>query len=76
MLNDVWRFRPSTSEFIWVGGDSTVDQLGEFGEIRVPSKFNIPSSRVSSYAVQRGENAWLFGGAFYYERTDQLGKPS
>ena len=68
-LNDLWQFTPSTNEWAWMGGSSTVPgpsagQPGVYGTLGVPAPGNIPGGRI--YAVSwTDSNAhfWLFGGA-------------
>ncbi len=43
-LNDLWEYYPSTNEWAWMGGNSTVDQPGVYGapEFRQPATFRRP----------------------------------
>lgn len=67
-LNDFWKFSPSSSEWTWVGGNSTVD-FGYFGPPGVWGSLGqggtafIPSGRyeAASFTDLKG-NLWLFGG--------------
>jgi N-acetylneuraminic acid mutarotase len=70
-LNDLWEFNPSTSEWAWEGGSSTVPcnmpdgcvQSGTYGTLGTPASGNIPGGRSSavSWTESKG-NFWLFGG--------------
>ncbi|MGO9268910.1 MAG: choice-of-anchor D domain-containing protein [Terriglobia bacterium] len=62
-LNDLWEFNPSTREWTWMSGSSTVDQPGVYGTLGVPSAGNGPGYR--SYAtswIDGSGNFWFFGG--------------
>jgi N-acetylneuraminic acid mutarotase len=66
-LNDLWQFSPSTKEWTWEGGSSTIGsnfgQPGVYGTMGTPAGTNIPGSRYfsTSWADSSG-NFWLFGG--------------
>ena len=66
-LNDLWEFNPSTNEWAWIGGSSTVPeysaQPGVYGTLGVPAAGNIPGGRedAASWTDSSG-NFWLFGG--------------
>jgi N-acetylneuraminic acid mutarotase len=71
-LNDLWRFDPSTNEWAWMGGLSTLScvaanecwgQPGVYGTLGTPSAANIPGGREEavSWTDQSG-NFWLYGG--------------
>ena len=69
-LNDLWEFNPSTNQWAWMGGSSTLDcasvycgQPGVYGTLHVPALGNAPSSRTmaATWSDNKG-NFWLFGG--------------
>ena len=67
-LNDLWEFTPSSGEWTWMGGDSTIlngweSQSGVYGTLGVASSSNIPGGRygASSWTDKSG-NLWLWGG--------------
>ena len=67
-LNDLWEFTPSTKEWTWMGGSSTVPaidqgQPGVYGTLGTPAATNVPGGREQS-AVWTDNNGhfWLFGG--------------
>ncbi|MGB6689429.1 MAG: chitobiase/beta-hexosaminidase C-terminal domain-containing protein [Terracidiphilus sp.] len=76
-LNDLWEYSPSTGEWAWMGGPSTLTcvtedgdtncgNAGVYGTQTTPSKNNIPGSRSdASTWVDGSGNLWLFGGAGY-----------
>ena len=70
-LNDLWRYLPSTQEWAWMGGSSTVPadnngQPGVYGQPGVPDAANTPGGRwgANSWTDMSG-NLWLFGGVGY-----------
>jgi hypothetical protein len=70
-LNDLWECNPSTSQWTWMGGSSTVPvngygtggQSGVYGTLGTPAAGNTPGGRMggSSWTDISG-NLWLFGG--------------
>ena len=78
LLNDLWKFNPSTGQWAWMGGTSTFNSTlpaqgtaGVYGVLRTPATGNIPGGREEcvSWTDQQG-NFWLFGGQGY----DSTGK--
>jgi N-acetylneuraminic acid mutarotase len=77
-LNDLWEFNPSTNEWAWMGGSSTVDgtcfgndvegeycggEPGVYGTLGTASATNVPGGRYKAMAwVDQTGNLWLFGG--------------
>lgn len=62
-LNDLWEFDPSTSQWTWMGGGSTINQRGVYGTMETPASTNIPGGRY--FAVNwtdSGGNFWLSSG--------------
>ncbi|MGO9094620.1 MAG: kelch repeat-containing protein [Bryobacteraceae bacterium] len=78
-LNDLWEFNPSTKEWAWMGGSSTVGsnctqisgetvcgRPGVYGTQGTPSAGNIPGSRgTASSWIDSSGHFWLFGGYGY-----------
>jgi hypothetical protein len=76
LLNDLWKYDPSTSEWTWMGGseiigDSCPNQVageycgkpGVYGTQGVPSPGNVPGSRQwPTYWTDKSGHFWLFGG--------------
>jgi hypothetical protein len=62
-LNDLWEFNPSTNEWAWMSGSSTVGQPAVYGTLGVPAPGNIPASRDAAVSwTDNHGNLWLFGG--------------
>jgi len=74
ILNDVWMFSPSTSEWTWMAGANVADQGGTYGSLGEPNPSNIPGARQwpSSWTDASG-NLWLFGGNGYGESNGAYG---
>jgi N-acetylneuraminic acid mutarotase len=63
-FNDLWKFNPVTSEWTWVSGSSTEDEMGVYGVRGTADPSNVPGARdgAASWIDARGI-IWLFGGA-------------
>lgn len=68
-LNDLWEFVPSSQEWTWMGGSSTVPaaktgQTGTYGTLGIPAIANQPGGRWGAISwADPGGNLWLFGGS-------------
>ena len=83
-LNDLWQFNPSTGQWTWMSGSSTVGsycvpingytncgQSGVYGTLGTPSSASIPGARASgSNWIDSSDNLWLFGGMGYDANGD------
>jgi N-acetylneuraminic acid mutarotase len=73
LLNDLWKLSPSTSEWTWISGSSTLicqvpsgcaSQPGVYGTLGMPAAGNTPGGRFSASSLTDSNgNLWLFGGA-------------
>jgi N-acetylneuraminic acid mutarotase len=75
-LNDLWEFNPSTKQWTWMGGSSTVGsncvgtaphqlcgQAGVYGTLGTAAAGNVPGGHVGGGAwIDSSGNPWLFGG--------------
>ena len=77
-LNDLWKFDPSTNEWGWMSGSSTVGsncpvlgnspvpncgRNGTYGTLRTPAAGNTPGGRYQAANwVDSSGNFWLYGG--------------
>jgi N-acetylneuraminic acid mutarotase len=73
-LNDLWEYNPSTNEWVWMGGSSTVSPMpdgnhgepGVYGTLGTPAAANTPGGRDSAENwTDRNGRLWLFGGYGY-----------
>ena len=74
-LNDLWEFNPSTNQWAWISGNSTMQcanngyglticgQTGMYGTLGVPAAGNVPRGRTNATGwTDSSGNFWLFGG--------------
>jgi N-acetylneuraminic acid mutarotase len=68
-LNDLWEFNPSTNEWAWMDGSSTLPNPalyglpGVYGTLGTAAAGNIPGTRASAVSwTDSNGNLWLFGG--------------
>ena len=62
-FNDLWKYDPSTGNWTWMKGASTVDQPGTYGTLGTPAADNTPGARYSAVSWTDGSGAlYLFGG--------------
>ena len=69
LLNDVWEFGPSSMQWTWVAGSSTVGGVGAepgiYGVQGTAAAGNTPGSRLSPTVwADKSGKAWLFGGLY------------
>jgi N-acetylneuraminic acid mutarotase len=63
VLNDLWRYSPSTGLWTWMSGSNLPGAAGVYGTQQLAAAGNSPGARF--YAVSwadRSGNLWLFGG--------------
>jgi N-acetylneuraminic acid mutarotase len=66
IMNDLWEFNTQTLQWIWMGGSSSVAQLGTFGTQGVAAAANTPSAMYGPISwTDNSGNFWLFGGTGY-----------
>jgi len=62
-LNDLWKFSPTSGDWTWVNGTSTVNASGVYGTLGTGAAANVPPSRqAAAYWLDSSGNFWLFGG--------------
>jgi len=70
-LNDLWKFNPTTRDWTWVSGSSTVPSTGQgqpgiYGALLTPAAGNTPGGRSGALGwTDAHGNLWLLGGAGY-----------
>jgi hypothetical protein len=63
-LNDLWKY--DGTNWTWVGGSNSVNQVGTYGTQGVAASTNQPGSRYgSAFWKDNTGNFWLFGGSGY-----------
>jgi N-acetylneuraminic acid mutarotase len=66
--NDLWEYSPTSKEWTWVSGSSTVpgNQKGIYGTQGVAAADNVPGGRSGAVSwIDSSNNLWLFGGGGY-----------
>ncbi len=80
-LSDLWEFNPTTKQWTWINGSSTVPtscspyttcgQPGIYGTVGSPSAANVPGGRYGAVSwTDSTGNFWLFGGEVNYTYAD------
>jgi N-acetylneuraminic acid mutarotase len=63
LLNDLWKYSPSTNQWTWMAGSNLVGGTGNYGTLAVPGRPNIPGARsLPTVWTDSKGTAWLFGG--------------
>lgn len=62
IMNDVWKFTPSNSQWTWVAGSSVAGQAGVYGTQGSPAASNLPGARAGAATWQSGGGVWMYGG--------------
>lgn len=66
-LNDLWKYSPSSNQWIWMSGSSRATQTGSYGTLGVPAAGNVPTGRAgAAHWTDENGNLWLFGGISQY----------
>lgn len=70
VLNDLWRYNPTSGNWTWMGGSNTDNATGVYGIQGVESTTNIPGARNNAVAMTDSfGNFYLFGGWGYAAST-------
>jgi N-acetylneuraminic acid mutarotase len=60
-LNDLWKF--DGSNWAWISGSNTANQLGNYGTKGATDSANVPGSRDGAISwIDQSDIVWLFGG--------------
>ena len=66
LLNDLWKYIPSSNEWVWMGGSNSpgTQSPGVYGTLGTAATGNIPGSRTGAVSwTDSSGNLWLFGGS-------------
>lgn len=67
-LNDLWKFNPSTNQWTWVSGDSSIQQYSIYGTQGTAAVTNKPGGIYAGVSwTDSNGNLWLFGGFGFTE---------
>jgi hypothetical protein len=62
LLNDLWRYNPSSNQWTWISGDKGSNTPGRYGILGLPV-FQQPGARQGAAAWTDAQgNFWMFGG--------------
>ncbi len=63
VMNDLWKFTPSSSTWTFIGGSQTNEAGANFGTQGIPNSANVPGSRsfATTWKATNGD-VWLLGG--------------
>lgn len=74
LLNDMWKYNPSTNQWTWIAGNDTVNAKAVYGVKGVPSSSNQPGSRHNAVSWKdNNDNLWFFGGTGYTASSSTSG---
>src|SRR6185295_9922250 len=64
----------ASNEWTWMGGSDTINNIGNYGSMGIPSINNLPPSRRETNAcwTDSANNLWLFGGQSYLGDVNDL----
>jgi gliding motility-associated-like protein len=70
LLNDLWKYDPSTNQWTWISGDNAVAQKATYGTKGISNATNKPGSRVEAVSwIDAAGTMWMFGGNGYDAST-------
>jgi gliding motility-associated-like protein len=70
-LNDLWKFDTQTSEWTWLKGSNSNNELSVYGSLIVPDPVNTPGARYGYMTWANDKGLWLFGGLGYPGSAEQ-----
>ncbi|WP_413943141.1 kelch repeat-containing protein [Bdellovibrio sp. HCB-162] len=63
VLNDLWKYNPTTGEWMWMSGSPFVSATGVYGSKGVAASSNIPGARyLMAWWKDSSDKLWLLGG--------------
>ena len=72
LLNDLWKYNPSSGVWTWMGGNKTTNNSGRYGSKGIPSVNNLPGARQNAVAWTDSQgNFWLFSGLGMVAKQDK-----
>jgi N-acetylneuraminic acid mutarotase len=64
LLNDLWKYSPSTGQWTWMSGSNVGGVPGVYGTLGTAAMANMPGSRWDATTwTDTDGNLWLFGGS-------------
>jgi N-acetylneuraminic acid mutarotase len=72
LLNDLWKYSPTSGQWTWMSGSNIVNVQGTYGTEGTAAAGNVPGSRSgSSVWTDSSGNLWLFGGGVFADNGDE-----
>ncbi|OQP57640.1 hypothetical protein A3860_08390 [Niastella vici] len=66
VLNDLWKYNPTTGQWTWVSGDNTRNNNGSYGTQGTAATGNKPGGRYGlNMVLDASGNFWVFAGLGY-----------
>ena len=65
ILNDLWKYSPTTKQWVWMSGDRRYKAYGVYGSQGEASPNNVPGARFHRTPfswIDAGGSLWMFGG--------------
>jgi N-acetylneuraminic acid mutarotase len=62
LLNDLWKYTPSTNQWTWMAGSNLANQNGSYGVLGVPALSRVPGARSGQSVWVQNATVWIFGG--------------
>jgi N-acetylneuraminic acid mutarotase len=62
LLNDLWRYNPTTNQWTWISGSTVINQSGFYGVRGVPGAGQPGARQDAVRYTDRSGNIWLIGG--------------
>ncbi len=75
LLNDVWKFEPSTNQWTWMGGSNTsaTARTGVYGTQGTSASGNIPGAREATATwTDNNGHFWFFGGLQFDSNSNSI----
>lgn len=70
-FSDMWKFDPTTTEWVWISGSNSYNIAGVYGNQGIAAAANLPGSRQGATTwVDATGNFWMFGGQGYDSTTN------
>lgn len=67
VFNDLWKYNPTSNEWIWVSGSSSANASSNYGTKGVMSSSNVPGARRGAAPwMDASGSLWFFGGHGYH----------
>ncbi len=74
-LDDLWKYNVQTNQWVWLSGDTTINERGVYGTKGIAATTNKPGARNTNIGwADQMNNLWLFGGFSPFGNYNDLWK--